>query len=65
MHSERYRKAERDDGARCPGFEPLDTPHGVGCRNCSGLPEDHAGFAELAQEKAKEPTETTSQLTLF
>lgn len=43
MHAERYRKAEREDAARCPGFEAVETVAGTGCRNCSGLPEDHAG----------------------
>jgi hypothetical protein len=42
MHSERYRAAEKADAGACPGFEPADTPGGAGCRNCSGLPEDHA-----------------------
>jgi hypothetical protein len=41
MHTERYRKAERDDTARCPGFEPVETSWGTGYRNCSGLAEDH------------------------
>jgi hypothetical protein len=41
MHSERYRQTEREDAARCSGYEPLETPNGTGCRNCSGLPEDH------------------------
>lgn len=42
MHAERYRATERADGLSCIGFEPLETPHGTGCRHCSGLPEDHA-----------------------
>jgi hypothetical protein len=42
MHTERYRKSERDDAAACPGFEPIETPAGTGCKHCSGLPEDHA-----------------------
>lgn len=43
MHGERYRESERRDAREyCPGFEPLETPHGVGCAHCSGLPEDHA-----------------------
>ena len=41
MHAERYRKSEAEDAMRCPAFEPLDTPNGTGCRNCSGLPKDH------------------------
>ena len=41
MHAERYRQTEMDDAANCPRFEPLETPHGTGCRNCSGLPEGH------------------------
>lgn len=58
MHTERYRKAERDDAARCPGFEPLETHHGTGCRNCSGQPEDHAATAQ-------KPVISTHQPTLF
>lgn len=42
MHAERHRASERADAARCPGFEPLETSEGTGCRHCSGLPEDHA-----------------------
>ncbi|RUL89453.1 hypothetical protein [Tautonia sociabilis] len=41
MHAERYRAAERADAAACPGFEPIETPAGTGCRHCSGLPADH------------------------
>lgn len=41
MHAERYRESERADALHCPGFEPIETPAGTGCRNCSGLPEDH------------------------
>lgn len=41
MHAERYRVAERADAAACSGFEPLETPAGTGCLQCSGLPEDH------------------------
>ena len=47
MHAERYRASERADAARCPGFEPVSTPAGTGCRHCSGLPGDHeTGTAE-------------------
>ncbi|MFO0906850.1 MAG: hypothetical protein U0835_00520 [Isosphaeraceae bacterium] len=47
MHTNRYRKAEREDAAKCPGFEPIETPAGIGCRNCSGLPEDHGRAAAI------------------
>jgi hypothetical protein len=45
MHAERYRAAERADALECPRFEPIETPNGTGCLNCSGTPEDHPGVA--------------------
>lgn len=53
MHTERYRKAEREDAAACPSFEPIETPAGTGCKHCSGLPEDHAGFLPVAAQEVQ------------
>lgn len=47
MHTARYRKAEQDDALACSGFEPHQGPNGLGCKHCSGLPEDHAGYKPI------------------
>jgi hypothetical protein len=62
MHTERYRKTERYDAAGCPGFEPLETPHGTGCRNCSGLPEDHANVKSKPQPEEATITQPKPEL---
>ncbi len=54
MHEARYRATERADAARCPGFEPLETPNGTGCKHCSGLPEDHAGRLPQSYQSRQE-----------
>jgi hypothetical protein len=46
MHTERYRVSEKADAAKCPGFEPVETPEGTGCKHCSELPEDHPARPE-------------------
>lgn len=59
MHTARFRKTEQADGERCPGFEPIETKNGTGCRLCSGLPEDHPRLARPKEEPAPEPKRWT------
>ena len=56
MHAERYRAAERADAAACPGFKPIETPAGTGCRHCSGLPEDHPLHAAGSATADRKPS---------
>jgi hypothetical protein len=73
MHAERYRASERADAASCPGFEPIESPAGTGCRHCSGLPEDHAAVtaearpAHSARERPAAPSQASGDVqgTLF
>ena len=55
MHQNRYRASEKLDGAACPGFEPVATPHGEGCRHCSGLRDDHPAAVTPAQPEPEQP----------
>ncbi len=60
MHAERYRAAERADAAACPGFEPIETPAGTGCRHCSGLPEDHPSVTTAPAAADRKPSRPAS-----